>query len=111
MRRWLALLLVVVALYGLFEARRLIEGPVITIDSPQNGTATSSSLIVVRGTVHNAAFFTIDDDPAFTDVNGRFSITLSLPSGYTIITAAAVDRFGHRTHTQVDIEVLNYCPV
>ena len=35
--------------YGLFEARRLIEGPVITIEYPIDGSATSSTGVIIAG--------------------------------------------------------------
>jgi hypothetical protein len=106
----LALCLVLLG-YGLFEARKLIEGPIITIESPANGSATSTTALVVTGTAQNIAFLTIDDRPAFTDESGRFSLTLSPPAGYTSITVAATDRFGRRTQQSIAINMLDYCPV
>ena len=97
--------------YGLFEARRLIEGPTIVIRSPQNGSATSSSAVLVLGTAHNISFLTINDKPAYTDEAGNFSYTLSPSTGYTVITVAATDRFGRRNRKSVFITLLNYCPV
>ena len=106
----LAALLIVVG-YGVFEARRLLEGPVVSIASPKNGTATSSTLIAISGVAENIAYLTVDGKPAYTDLSGRFSVTLSPPSGYTIITVAALDRFGRHAQKQVEITVLNYCPI
>ena len=104
-------LIVILVSYGLFEARRLIEGPVITITSPQSGSATSSTLLTISGTAQNISFLTVDDAPAFTDIAGHFSVTLSPPAGYTIITVAALDRFGRRARKEVEVTVLNYCPI
>jgi len=105
----LALCLVLVG-YGLFEARRLIEGPVITITSPKNGSATSTDMVVVTGTAYNIAFLTINSEPANTDQSGRFSYLFSPPPGYTTITVAARDRFGRTTVRTIAVNVLNYCP-
>jgi hypothetical protein len=97
--------------YGLFEARKLIEGPQLTILSPRDGTATSSDTVTITGTAQNIAFLTIDDAPAHTDESGYFTETFSPPPGYTVVTVAATDRFGRRAHTSVAFTVLNYCPV
>ena len=97
--------------YGLFEARRIIEGPVITIDSPINGSATSSLGILISGTAENISFLTINDSPSYTDKAGHFNEVLSIPPGYAIITVQAVDRFGRRTSKSAAITVLNYCPI
>ncbi len=95
--------------YGLFEARRLIGGPVIEIEAPVNGSATSEEVVTISGYAHNISFLTINDAPAFTDQTGHFSQQLSPPPGYAIFTVAATDRFGRRTTAHVHITVLNYC--
>jgi len=107
----LGVLAVLILGYGLFEARKIIEGPVVTITSPANGSATSSTGIVIAGMAQNISFLTINDRPSYTDQAGAYSETVSLPPGPSIITVAAVDRFGRRTQKSVSINVLNYCPV
>ncbi len=108
---FIALIVLCIGGYGLFEARRLIEGPVITIDSPVDGSATSSMGIVIAGTALNISFLTINDKAWYTDKAGHFSELLSIPPGFTVLTVRAVDRFGRRTAKSVSITVLNYCPV
>lgn len=110
--KWFFLALAIVALsgYGLFEARRLIGGPVITIDSPINGSVASLSTVTIRGTAQNISFLTINDASAFTDEEGHFTETLSPPPGYAIFTVAATDRFGRRAVEHVRITILNFCP-
>ncbi len=110
-RALIALGVLIVLAYGGFEARRLIQGPTISIISPKNGSATSTTLLVVSGTAQDISFLTVDDKPAFTDISGHFSVTLSPPSGYTIITVAAVDRFGRHTQQEVEITMRDYCPI
>ena len=107
----ISMIVLVVSSYGLFEGRKLLEGPKITITSPKNWSATSTSAIVVIGEAKNISFLTINDKPAFTDEQGHFSETLSPPSGYTTVTVASVDRFGRRASKSVSINVLNHCPV
>jgi hypothetical protein len=109
------LLLTVLALfiagYGLFEARRIIEGPVVTIYTPVNGSATSTTGVIISGNAQNISFLTINDRPSFTDQKGNFSELLSIPPGFAVFTVAATDRFGRRTSKEVAINVLDYCPV
>jgi hypothetical protein len=104
--------LLVVALlgYGLFEARRLLEGPSVVITSPQAGSATSTPLLRIAGIARNIAFLTINGSEAFTDEAGNFEQLLTPPSGYTVFTVAAVDRFGRHASQTVSITMLNYCP-
>ena len=110
MRRILLILAILLIVgYGLFEARRLIEGPEISIDFPADGSATSSAVVVVQGTAQNISFLTINDAPSYTDERGTFVYRFSPPYGYTVVTVAAVDRFGRRAQKSVTFNVLNYC--
>jgi len=95
--------------YGLFESRRLLEGPEITITTPLDGSATSTQLIRVAGTAKNIAFLTINDAPAYTDEQGNFTELRSPTPGVTVITVAAVDRFGRKTSKIISLNVLTYC--
>ena len=104
------LLIAVVVGYGLFEARRIIQGPVITILTPINGSATSTNALSITGRAENISFLTIEDKPAYTDGAGNFAVTLSPPPGLAVITVAARDRFGRSASRSVFITVLNYCP-
>lgn len=112
MKKSLALLVIlVVAGYGLFEARRLIVGPVLTIESPENGIATSSAAILISGTAKNIAFLTINGRPAFTDEDGKFVERVSAPPGYTVFTVEGKDRFGRESSKRVSISIVNFCPI
>ena len=95
--------------YGIFESRRLLSGPRITIESPKSGSATSSALVTISGTAKNISFLTMNGAPAYADETGRFFATLSPSPGYAIFTVSASDRFGRRATSQVHITVLNYC--
>jgi hypothetical protein len=108
-RLLIALAIVAIFGYGLFEARRLIGGPIITIDSPQDGSTTSTQTVTIKGKALNIAFLTINDAPAYTDEQGNFSEELSPPPGYAIFTVAATDRFGRRASAEIHITVLNFC--
>ena len=97
--------------YGLFEARKLLEGPQISLLYPTPGSATSSVAVVIAGTAQNIAFLTINDAPAYTDEQGHFIEVLTPPVGYTVFTVAATDRFGRRASRTVAFNVINYCPL
>ncbi|HVY73171.1 MAG TPA: hypothetical protein VG984_03975 [Candidatus Paceibacterota bacterium] len=102
--------LVLVA-YGMFEARKLIEGPQISIKTPSNGSATSSTAVTISGLASNISFLTVNDAPAYTDESGHFAVTLSPPPGYTVFVVQGVDRFGRRASQEVAFTVLNYCSI
>ena len=97
--------------YGLFEGWRLFAGPHITITSPISGSATSSPLVTIVGSVQNISFLTINDAPVYTNEHGVFSYRLSPPPGYAVLMVRAKDRFGRGVEKQLEVTVLNYCPI
>ena len=110
MKRVLVVLVVFIVLsYGLFEALKLRQGREITIEPPADGSATSTAAVTVVGTAQNISFLTINDAPSYTDEAGTFVYRFSPPAGYTVVTVAAVDRFGRRASKSVVFNVVNYC--
>ena len=110
MRRVLVILVALLILgYGAFEARKLVEGPEIVVDSPTDGSATSSVVVTVTGEAQNISFLTINDGPSYTDEVGKFVYRFAPPAGYTSVTVAAVDRFGRRASKTISFNVLTYC--
>lgn len=95
--------------YGVFEARRLIEGPQITILSPRDGSAVGGPLVTVKGIIKNAAFITLNDRQILTDHKGNFEEQYSPPPGLAIIEVAARDRFGRAVDARLHINVLAQC--
>lgn len=106
----IALALLLVFGYGLFEARRLLQGPDIQVLSPRPGSATSSVVVTIEGTAENISFLTINDAVAYTDESGKFVYRYAPPAGYTEILVAATDRFGRSARVRVPFTVITYCP-
>lgn len=102
---------IALALYGLFEARFLIEGPVIVLEAPRSGSAVAGPLIHITGEARNIAFLTIDGAQAYTDQSGRFDKIIAPPPGYTVVEVAAKDRFGRTAVKTARLTVVNYCPL
>lgn len=96
-------LVAIVGLYGLFQARHLIEGPVITLETPHNGSMLTQSPVTIRGTARNSAKIAINGKDILPDKNGNFSEELLLSDGYNIITVEASDQFGKRTHKTLEV--------
>lgn len=91
----LVIVLVIVAGYGVMEALPLLSGPQFHLSTPLEGTTTPSGFVKVSGSVHRVVALTLDGAPLLSESNGSFSKTLTLPSGTSLITLTAADRFGH----------------
>lgn len=89
--------------YALYQGRALIEGPVITITTPKNGTTTDESLTLIAGTAKHAKDLRLDGRPIFIDTEGRFAEKLLLLYGYNIIQLTATDVRGKTTTTTLEV--------
>ena len=94
----------VIIIYSLFQAQKLLTGPVIEIYTPQNGATYNQTLIEIDGWAKNVAYLNLDDRPIFTDKAGYFKEKLLLSPGYNIIKLDARDKF--KTYTEKIIQVI-----
>lgn len=85
--------------YGLVEAHPLLAGPTLSIASPKDFATSTDGVFTISGTEARAASLTLDGAPLLADENGFFSEELAFPSGTSILTFVATDRFG-RTITK-----------
>ncbi len=97
--------------YAFYQARKILNGPQITIDSPKNGSSTSEPLIDIKGTATNIQSISLNDRPIFIDREGHFEEKLLLPVGLAIITLKAEDRFGHKISKQLEVYYASSSPL
>jgi hypothetical protein len=93
---------VVTAGYGLFEARTLVGGPQVTIESPQPGETIESALYTIEGRAENVSRVRVHGKEVALDPSGRFNETFATPRGYGVAVVDAEDRFGKTTQATVD---------
>lgn len=92
---------ILIVLYAAYQARFLIAGPSLSIDTPADGETVSSPLMTVSGRANNAADLYLNGRQIFTDEYGVFSESLLLHPGHTIIEMHTKDKFGReRTETR-----------
>ncbi len=99
---------VVVVGYSLFQAHAIINGPVITVYSPQNGTVYTNTLIEIRGKVENVSYLNLNGKQIFTNSKGEFNEKLLLSPGYNILVLDAKDKFGKKTEKKLELILKEY---
>ena len=80
--------------YALFEARGILRGPVIVIESPVSGQTITEPLIHITGRAENIHAITMDDRPIFISETGLIDEPLALLPGYNEVVFKGTDRFG-----------------
>ena len=98
-----SLLILFVAGYSFYQARKIIAGPQITIESPKSGATVLSSLIEIVGRAENIASISMNDRPIYIDELGVFKEKLLLAYGYNIIKLTARDKFGRDTVETLEV--------
>ncbi len=98
-------LFVLIGLYALFQARFIILGPSLSVYTPINGATLASPVVMVSGKATNIVFISLNDRPIFVDKEGNWSEKLIAPTGLSIMTVRARDRFGRSTEKQIGIMV------
>ncbi|HEY0221131.1 MAG TPA: hypothetical protein VGC58_02815 [Candidatus Paceibacterota bacterium] len=104
----LSFVLLIIIGYGLFQAQKIIVGPVIDIYSPENGRTFNQALIEVEGRAKNVAYINLNDRPIFTDKNGYFKEKFLLSPGYNIIKLDARDKFKKTTEKKLELILKEY---
>ena len=94
---------VVFVLYCLFQARFIILGPQVSITSPEDGETLASSIVLVTGKAHNAAWISLNGRQIFTDENGLWEEKLIVSPGTSIMSVTVRDRFGRESEESVRI--------
>ncbi len=81
-------------LYGLFNARNLILGPSIEIYSPNiTYFETNEKILLVSGKINNSTYTSLNERPIYLNTEGLFQEKLLLSPGFNIIEIKAKDRF------------------
>ncbi|MFA5888944.1 MAG: hypothetical protein WCW47_03455 [Candidatus Paceibacterota bacterium] len=104
----ISILVLVIVGYSLFQAQKLLTGPVIDVYTPQNGATYNQTLIEIDGRAYNVAYLNLNGRPIFTDKDGYFKEKLLLSPGYNIIKLDAVDKFKKYTEKTLELVLKEY---
>ncbi len=99
----LVALIVIVAIYFVYQGRYIVFGPSISITSPLENEVLTGPLVTVTGTAKNVAWLTLNDSPIFTDKKGHFSEKLIVSTGTSIIGVKARDHFGREKEVYIRV--------
>lgn len=98
----------IILAYSIFQAWKIVTGPVITIYSPTNGATYTEALIEIEGRAKNIAYLNLNGKPIFTDKTGYFKEKVLLSSGYNIIKIDASDKFKKYTEEKLELILKEY---
>lgn len=91
-----ALAVSAMAVYMLFQARFIIQGPRVTLTN-EPGIIQHERQITLEGVALNITAISINGRPIVTSEEGVFREPLVLENGYTVMRIDARDRFGRTT--------------
>jgi hypothetical protein len=89
--------------YGIFQARNLIKGPELLIISPQTGASTAEQVAHITGSAKHISFISLNGRQIFVDPQGNFNEELLLLPGYNLWTISAQDSFNRTISKKIEI--------
>lgn len=87
---------VLVLVYGTWQARDFLRGPVINLEAPKQGDVFDKNFIEVKGQAIDVVKFTLNGQTLFTDENGNFKKEILIAQGVNEIEIYGEDKFGHK---------------
>jgi len=91
--------ILLVLLYIGFQSRILLLGPQVVLTSDLE-VVQNERFVTITGQAQNLVRITLNGRQIFTDEAGNFEEDVFLENGYTIVTIAAVDRYGRQTKVE-----------
>jgi len=101
----IAVILIAIFAYVIFQYRYAFLNPPLTISSPQEMEVIAGQTIEVTGKTDPNTTVYVDKDEVSVDINGYFQKSLSVFPGKTTITVQVVNKFGKQTTLTRDIIV------
>ncbi len=95
---WISIPVILIVLYGIFEARVLLGSFRLEIAGVTNGQIASDPLIPISGVAHHASIIRVNDRVISQGVDGSFEDTLLLARGINVISFEAENRFGKKIY-------------
>jgi len=99
----IAVFVIIILGYSVFQAQKIIKGPQIAVSSPINGSLVAASSVSITGVAKNISDISLDGRPIFIDESGNFSEKLLLYPGYNVIKLKAQDKFGAVTEKNIEL--------
>ncbi len=93
-----AMILMVIAGYALYQVRGLTAAPVIEVVSPLNDSVTAKSELIVSGSSDSDVTVLVNGDPVPVGEDGRFEQIVYLQPGHNTVDISAVNSFARETN-------------
>jgi len=93
---------VLVAIYAYFEARNILFGPKITLDTDRVLNVSEQN-IIISGNTKNISSISLNGRIIAVTEGGLFEEPISLAAGYNYIVLEAEDKFNRRTKKTLEI--------
>jgi len=103
----IAVVLIVVFGYLIFQYIQFISPPRLSVDSPKENQVIMGNSVLVFGTTNSDAKVTVNNQPVIVGDDGKFSVTINIVPETKEIKISAISRSGKETDVSRTIEVTN----
>lgn len=100
-----------ISAFTIFELRKVISGPKLTLNCIDNSTdkndcsyiQSNTNIYNLSGKTSNVSDIIIGDRKIFMDIKGNFSENILLYPGINLVTIKSLDRFGKEVKKEISI--------
>lgn len=96
-------ILVITVAYSYYQTKNFVQGPILKIESPLNGSLIKTKLITIKGYTENISYISINNRQTFVDENGYLNERLLLSPGYNIIRISAKDKYQREVEEKLEL--------
>lgn len=99
----IAIIILIIIAYALFESHSLIEGPEIIIFEPKSGSLITTSSTNIIGQAFRIQEIRLNGRPILIDQDGNFNETILLAPGYNSSLFFAKDKFDRTIEYKLEL--------
>jgi hypothetical protein len=99
-----------ISAFTVFELRKVISGPKLTLICNENSKTdecnyiqSDTNIYVLSGKTNNVSDIVIGDRKIYMDIEGNFKENILLYPGINLITIKSLDRFGKEVKKEISI--------
>lgn len=99
----ITLFVLCIVILSVFQSKKLLSGPRLVVNQPQDGETVKNSLTEVSGEAQNISEIRLNGKKIFVDESGKFDEKVLLSYGYNIISVEVRDRFNRTEQKNLEL--------
>ncbi|MCK5021665.1 MAG: hypothetical protein KAR54_00245 [Candidatus Pacebacteria bacterium] len=92
--------------YSYYQTKAYLQGPIIELTTPINGSSQYDNIIYVTGYTKNISYISLNDKQIYVNLDGKIKEKLILSPGYNMIKVSAQDKYDRKIEKEIEVVLL-----